>query len=407
MKLLSKKILISLLICVTLVCSIVAICLAVCIPDQIIENNVDAPSTQSIDCETDDVQFLTDQDKYVQFGVKSDNSITSANMKDYVTVTDVSGNLVSVSYSNGNVCAPSKGYNEGGAYTISLKNGAKFVDSRFREKQELVFLIHKDEIFNAVVSENTNELSNDEYISFNGTDRLVLTTNKYKQGDIVKFERSDYYNQPAAVKVVSSHQVYGGTEYVVEQPYMEEVFDELEVSENYDVHEEDFEINEEGIKELLGELENVPAMSDNGFLNFFPEIKLEVEPCNGGINVGLTIRYNIANIWKCKDGIGKAIADKIINQSNGALTGSLNVYLIFKLQFINEFNVYQDLDLATGNFSTVATKTTTTKIGFYLEVEGGILGASDDNIPKTKGKDEYGDLNKLFYEFKEKYDLRK
>ena len=59
---------------------------------------------------------------------------------------------------------------------------------------------------------------NDEYISFNGTDRLVLTTNKYKQGDIVKFERSDYYNQPAAVKVVSSHQVYGGTEYVVEQP---------------------------------------------------------------------------------------------------------------------------------------------------------------------------------------------
>ncbi len=407
MKLLSKKILISLLICVTLVCSIVAICLAVCIPDQIIENNVDAPSTQSIDCETDDVQFLTDQDKYVQFGVKSDNSITSANMKDYVTVTDVSGNLVSVSYSNGNVCAPSKGYNEGGAYTISLKNGAKFVDSRFREKQELVFLIHKDEIFNAVVSENTNELSNDEYISFNGTDRLVLTTNKYKQGDIVKFERSDYYNQPAAVKVVSSHQVYGGTEYVVEQPYMEEVFDELEVSENYDVHEEDFEINEEGIKELLGELENVPAMSDNGFLNFLPEIKLEVEPCNGGINVGLTIRYNIANIWKCKDGIGKAIADKIINQSNGALTGSLNVYLIFKLQFINEFNVYQDLDLATGNFSTVATKTTTTKIGFYLEVEGGILGASDDNIPKTKGKDEYGDLNKLFDEFKEKYDLRK
>lgn len=383
------------------------ICLAVCIPDQIIENNVDAPSTQSIDCETDDVQFLTDQDKYVQFGVKSDNSITSANMKDYVTVTDVSGNLVSVSYSNGNVCAPSKGYNEGGAYTISLKNGAKFVDSRFREKQELVFLIHKDEIFNAVVSENTNELSNDEYISFNGTDRLVLTTNKYKQGDIVKFERSDYYNQPAAVKVVSSHQVYGGTEYVVEQPYMEEVFDELEVSENYDVHEEDFEINEEGIKELLGELENVPAMSDNGFLNFLPEIKLEVEPCNGGINVGLTIRYNIANIWKCKDGIGKAIADKIINQSNGALTGSLNVYLIFKLQFINEFNVYQDLDLATGNFSTVATKTTTTKIGFYLEVEGGILGASDDNIPKTKGKDEYGDLNKLFDEFKEKYDLRK
>ena len=119
MKLLSKKILISLLICVTLVCSIVAICLAVYIPDQIIENNVDAPSTQSIDCETDDVQFLTDQDKYVQFGVKSDNSITSANMKDYVTVTDVSGNLVSVSYSNGNVCAPSKGYNEGGAYTIS------------------------------------------------------------------------------------------------------------------------------------------------------------------------------------------------------------------------------------------------------------------------------------------------
>ncbi len=140
---------------------------------------------------------------------------------------------------------------------------------------------------------------------------------------------------------------------------------------------------------------------------FLPEIKLEVEPCNGGINVGLTIRYNIANIWKCKDGIGKAIADKIINQSNGALTGSLNVYLIFKLQFINEFNVYQDLDLATGNFSTVATKTTTTKIGFYLEVEGGILGASDDNIPKTKGKDEYGDLNKLFDEFKEKYDLRK
>ena len=89
------------------------------------------------------------------------------------------------------------------------------------------------------------------------------------------------------------------------------------------------------------------------------------------------------------------------------MTGSLNVYLIFKLQFINEFNVYQDLDLATGNFSTVATKTTTTKIGFYLEVEGGILGASDDNIPKTKGKDEYGDLNKLFDEFKEKYDLRK
>ncbi len=32
---------------------------------------------------------------------------------------------------------------------------------------------------------------------------------------------------------------------------MEEVFDELEVSENYDVHEEDFEINEEGIKELF------------------------------------------------------------------------------------------------------------------------------------------------------------
>lgn len=289
MKLLSKKILISVLICVTLVCSIVAICLAVCIPDQIIENNVDAPSTQSIDCETDDVQFLTDQDKYVQFGVKSDKSITSANMKDYVTVTDVSGNLVSVSYSNGNVCAPSKGYNEGGAYTISLKNGAKFVDSRFRDKQELVFLIHKDEIFNAVVSENTNELSNDEYISFNGTDRLVLTTNKYKQGDIVKFERTDYYNQPAAVKVVSSHQVYGGTEYVVEQPYMEEVFDELEVSENYDVHEENFEINEEGIKELLGELENVPAMSDNGFLNFLPEIKLEVEPRDGGIDVGLSL----------------------------------------------------------------------------------------------------------------------
>lgn len=378
-----------------------------CCPDQIIENNVDAPATQSIDCETDDVQFLTDQDKYVQFAVKSDKSITSANMKDYVTVTDVSGNLVSVSYSNGNICAPSKGYNEGGAYTISLKNGAKFVDSRFRDKQELVFLIHKDEIFNAVVSENTNELSNDEYISFNGTDRLVLTTNKYKQGDIVKFERTDYYNQPAAVKVVSSHQVYGGTEYVVEQPYMEEVFDELEVSENYDVHEENFEINEEGIKELLGELENVPAMSDYGFLNFLPEFKLEVEPRDGGIDVGLTIRYNIANIWKCKDGIGKAIADKIIDKSNGALTGSLNVYLIFKLQFVNEFNVYQDLDLATGNFSTVATKTTTTKIGFYLEVEGGILGASDDNLPKNKGKDEYEDLKKLFDEFSKKYDLRK
>ena len=26
-------------------------------PDQIIENNVDAPSTQSIDCETDDAIF--------------------------------------------------------------------------------------------------------------------------------------------------------------------------------------------------------------------------------------------------------------------------------------------------------------------------------------------------------------
>ena len=61
-----------------------------------------------------------------------------------------------------------------------------------------------------------------------------MTTNKYKQGDIIKFERKDYYNQPAAVKVVSSHQVYGGTEYIVEAPYMEEVFDELEVSEYYE-----------------------------------------------------------------------------------------------------------------------------------------------------------------------------
>lgn len=407
MKIKTRKILITALLCVTLICSIVAICLAVCLPDKLIENNADEVSTQSIDNDTDDVQFLTDQDQYVKFGVKASNSITSANMKDYVAVTDVSGKPVSVTYSNGNICAPSEGYTPGGAYTISLKSGAKFVDSRFSDKEELVFLIHKDEVFNAVISDNTIELPQNEYKSFNGTDRLVLTTNKYKQGDIIKFERSDYYNQAAAVKVVSSHQVNGGTEYVVEKPYMEEVFDELEVSEYYDIHKEDFEIYQDEINELIGELENVPAMSDNGFLNFLPEIKLNLEPCDGGLNFGLTIRFNIANIWKSKDGIGKAIADKITEKSNGAFTGSLNVYIVFKLQIKNEFNVYQDVDLTTGNFSTVTTKTTTTKIGFYLEVEGGILGASDDAVPKSKGKDEYKELNELFDEFAKKYDLRK
>lgn len=408
MKIKTKKILITVLLCVAVVCSIVAICLATCIPDKkIIGNDADTVSTQSMDCATDDVQFLTDQDQYVKFGVKASNSITSANMKDYVTVTDVSGNSVSVTYSNGNICAPAKGYTPGGAYTISLKNGAKFVDSRFSDKEELVFLIHKDEVFNAVISESTNELSQNEYISFNGTDRLVLTTNKYKQGDIIKFDRTDYYNQSAAVKVVSSHQVYGGTEYVVEQPYLEEVFDELEVSECYDVHKEDFEINEEEINKLIGELENVPAMSDNGFLNCLPEIKLDIEPCDGGINFGLTIRFNIANIWKSKNGIGKAIADKITEKSNGAFTGSLNVYIVFKLQIKNEFEIFQDIELATGNFSTVTTKTTTTTIGFYLEVEGGILGASDDAVPKTAGTDEAEELNDLFDEFAKKYDLRK
>ena len=123
-------------------------------------------------------------------------------------------------------------------------------------------MIHKDEVFNSVISENANELKGNDYISFNGLDKLVLTTNKYKQGDIIKFERKDYYNQPAAVKVVSSHQVYGGTEYIVEAPYMEEVFDELEVSEYYDVHKENFELNKDGINELMGELENAPLMSD-------------------------------------------------------------------------------------------------------------------------------------------------
>ena len=136
MKLKSKKILITVLLSVTLICSIVAICLAVCMPDKIIESDIDTPSTQTIDCDTDDVQFLSDQDKYVQIGVKSENSITSKNIRDYITVTDVSGNPVSVSYSNGNVCAPSNGYDAGGAYTISLKKRSEILLT-------LVFLIKK------------------------------------------------------------------------------------------------------------------------------------------------------------------------------------------------------------------------------------------------------------------------
>ena len=167
------------------------------------------------------------------------------------------------------------------------------------------------------------------------------------------------------------------------------------------VHKENFELNKDGINELMGELENAPLMSDlsKGFLNAFPEIKLDVEPKDSGVDVHLSVKFNISNIWKSKDGVGKALSNLITNATGGLAKGNLNVFLVFKVDFINKFEVYQDVSLTTGYFSTIATKTTTTKLGFYIEVEGGIVNINDDVATQTFGKDEYKELKDMFKDF--------
>ena len=410
MKLMSKKILILVLLAITVASSIVAICLAVYLPDKVLDNTSQKREETCIENNFEDIQCLTDQDRFVAFQIHSNEKISCNNIDNFVSVTEANGNAVPVSYSDGYICAPSGGYEPGGAYTITLKTGVKFADARFSDRQDLVFLIHREETFEAKLSENTNELPETQYVSYNGTDKLVLTTNKYKAGDIIKFERTDYYNQPVAVKVVSSRTVSGGTEYTVETPYLEEVFDELDVSQHYDIQQEDFEIDQEGIDSLINELENAPLLSGlaYGALKFLPEIKLEISPTQGGLDLHLQLRFNISGMLTSDN---KAVAKqlvRIIKQSTGSLVDkSLNVYFVFKLDIKNTFDVYQNLDLSSGNFTTITTKSTTTKYGFYLEVEGGIISIFDDVDGMKVGKDEYEDLQELFDQFEDYFNIKK
>ena len=385
---------------------------------------------QAIEVTDDDIQFFENQATDVKFGIEANGNVTNANLKNYAVVKNTKNEVINVTYSNGYICAPNGGYTSGEGYTITLKNGARFTDERIKNREDVVFLIHKDEVFDCEISDATIELPESEYVSFDGDNKLVLKTNKYKAGDIIKFTRTDNYGESAAIKVLSSVSRGSNTEYTVETPYAEEVFDELDISQHYELSQDNMDINQEGIDELLGVLEEVPAMSDLGYdvIRFMPKISLDVEFENGGLNLEFEIRFKLNNLWTDNNTAFAKEVVKILKREMGeTVDKSLNVYLVFKVEFLNKVDIHQEINLDSGNFLlafySADRNTTVTRIKFYLEAEGQIVSIDedkeaksdkeDDSDKKSKNngfcidKDEYEEISKLLNAITEAYDVRK
>ncbi|MCL2755563.1 MAG: hypothetical protein FWE45_00740 [Firmicutes bacterium] len=256
---------------------LVLVCSAVLIPIFTLRANTpggkdDDPVIQpALDQQTSEsTQMLRDMPMDLYFDITSIAIITNENIRDFVRVVDIRESAIDVSIEQRNgyfrVNPPTELYLPGETYFIELQN-ARFRDERLRNQNAVKFTISGEERKDIIFNDKVLEV-NEQYVqSFDEeTGILVIIENgiTYNVGDIIMvptYFGGIYVDTALRILEVITHP-NGDVILRTETPYMDEVFDELEIYGSFESRSEDIHFfSEEEIKQSLLEHESIQAIS--------------------------------------------------------------------------------------------------------------------------------------------------
>lgn len=329
----------------------------------------------------DSLEFLSEQDPFARIAIESSNELSQQNISDYVEIIDPNKINLRVNYSNGEILPPINGYLPGFSYVIKLKDDVHFVDSRIKDRTEIILNIKKEEIFESKYKKSVIELPDSSVFSYNKNILTVMKDN-YMTGQIIVFNNyNNLFQEPTAVKIVSVISSDNASILETEQPALEEVFEKLDVSYKYKLGADNLEIYEENVEKAIKE--------DPFFSSFFekddlaldvPQIKVDTTFKDGELKVDVSLRVRL-----------KQFSEKTFKVL--PVKESINLYLIFKMTYTKNIEVTQNIDTSTGNYSVISKIVSTVRTGVFLEVDGVVIKGSGDSDKKPYEK--FSGLNGL------------
>jgi len=232
------------------------------------EDNITASALDEQTSES--TQMLRGMPRNVYFDITSSSTITNENLRYFVRVVDIREFAVAVGVEQRNgffrVMPPTELYESGEAYLIELQN-AQFRDERLRNQTSVMFTISGEERNDVVMNDDVIEIAQEYIRYFNDeSGELIVNGNgvAHRVGDIIMVQTYFYgVYVDAALRVtgVTTRQ-NGDVILETEKPYIDEVFDELEIYGSFEPNPEDIHFfSEEELQEKILEHQSVRAIS--------------------------------------------------------------------------------------------------------------------------------------------------
>lgn len=182
------------------------------------------------------------------------------------------------------ISPPEGGYEPGEAYTISIREGSRFVDERLKDARTLTFIIYKDKRAEIVYAKNVKQAQNDE-IETDG-ERLI-SKKEYKQGDIVVTEGGE--DQTAGAYKITGAQK-SGDRWILswEEPKLDEVYESIDISQTVVSDGKYLEVEKDVVLEAARDMGILEAFTDEAEALTMKDISCKVTN-KGKDELGVTI----------------------------------------------------------------------------------------------------------------------
>lgn len=180
---------------------------------------------------------------------------------------------------------PKDGYTPGAHYKLILSPGSSFADERLKSASTLFFSVYRKPLAHYVCAENTKEVKKE--IQQLDEEHIVLPDKSYEEGDIVIAEGAE--GEAAVFKIES----LDGNKAEVSTPALDEIYEELEFSDSFELEDGSFTPNEEiteVIREGFGKSEGFASLKKTLHAAETKPIEVKVKPDYKKSSIKVTVK---------------------------------------------------------------------------------------------------------------------
>jgi len=239
-------------------------------------------------------EFISSVDPFFAFDISSTQNITNENLNNFVIVNSFRGEPqdIRVEGQNGSfrILPPAGGYSEGRTYAINLTN-ARFAEECFKDQDELIFSVEQEEFYHSILRNNVVIIE----------DMVAIYLGQYRiqVDDPSKFSIGGIYIVDVMMEgvVISfAYRIMGiqGDILSVQIPYLNEVYEELEMNMTFDIDDDMLDMDElhDDIYYNIANSEPVVGITARLFNSNRPTINFGARFQNGDWHIQATVTWS-------------------------------------------------------------------------------------------------------------------